>query len=142
MTQKTHGTFDSALIERINATHEVDIETVKPSGEPRRTTIWIVTDGSDVCVRSVRGSAGRWYRDLTATPTGVLHIGSDRVAVRATHAADPASIALVSDLFRAKYGRTSRASTQAMLEPETLEATLRLDPAQRFHGPRATPSAQ
>jgi hypothetical protein len=127
MTDQARARFDQAVIDRCNATHEVDIETVRRAGRPRRTTIWIVTDGSDVYVRSVRGSQGHWYRELTATQHGVLHIGSDRFAVRARRADDPETIDLVGDLFRAKYGPASR-STQAMLQPKTLETTLRLEP--------------
>jgi hypothetical protein len=122
--------FGAALIELIGATRQVEIETQRPSGEPRRTIVWIVTDAKDVYVRSVRGSAGRWYRDLVANPNAALHLGGDRVVVRVTPAADPASVSLVSDLFRAKYGRTSRASTESMIRPHTLETTLRLHPTE------------
>jgi len=86
------GEFRAALIELIGATRQVEIETQRPSGERRRTIVWIVTDGKDVCVRSVRGSAGRWYRDLVANPKGALLIGGERVEVRVTPAADPASV--------------------------------------------------
>jgi len=129
MTGDVHKTFEPDLVERFNASDEVVIETSTGSGERRLTTIWIVTDGTDAFVRSVRGSRGRWYRDLVVTPTGAVRIGSDRVEVRATAASDPASVALVSELLRAKYGRRWRASTHAMLQPDTLETTLRLDPA-------------
>lgn len=129
MTRDAHKTFASDLIDRFNASREVDIETLGRSGERRVATIWIVTDGTDVFVRSVRGERGRWYRDLVATPSGVVRIGSDRVEVRGTVTSDPASVALVSDLFRTKYGKRSPASTQAMLQPHTLETNLRLDPA-------------
>jgi len=133
MTEEA-GKFGEALIERIVAARQVEIETQRPSGERRRTIVWIVTDGSDVYVRSVRGSAGRWYRDLVANPNGALHVGADRVAVHVTPAVDPASVALVSDLFREKYGRTSRASTESMIQPHTLETTLRLHPATQPDG--------
>jgi hypothetical protein len=122
--------FGAALIERIGASRQVEIETQRPSGERRRTIVWIVTDGNDVYVRSVRGSAGRWYRELVANPNGAIHVGGDRVRVRVTPAADPASVALVSDLFRAKYSRTSRASAESMIQPHTLETTLRLHSAE------------
>ena len=129
MTHETRDTFSPNLIEALNTTDEVDIETVSPSGKSRRTTIWIVTDGADAYVRSERGTAGQWYRNLVETPTGALHVGSERVAIHATHAADPASVELVSELFREKYGKRFRGSTQAMLQPDTLESTLRIDPA-------------
>jgi hypothetical protein len=125
--EAAHG-FEPALIELISATEEVDIETTRPSGKAVRTTIWILTDGSSVYVRSEFGAAGRWYQDLVARPDGAVHIKGRRVPVRAVPANDPATIALVSDLFRAKYGR-HRASTEAMVQPMTLETTLRLDPA-------------
>ena len=105
----------------------VDIETVRQSGAHRRTVIWIVTDRSDVYVRSVRGTRGRWYRDLLERPDGVLHVGTEAVAVRAVRASDAASVELVSDLLRMKY-RRQRASTASMLQPHTFETTLRLEP--------------
>jgi hypothetical protein len=124
-----HGTFAPDALERLTSTREVQIETLPPSGQARLTVIWIVTDGDEVFVRSVRGTRGRWYRDLLARPTGAVRVGSERITVRAASATDPDSIARVSDLFRAKYGKRSPASTQAMLQPHTLEATLRLEPA-------------
>jgi hypothetical protein len=124
-----HLTFAPGVIDRLDAVREVDIETRTRAGERRVTRIWIVTNGTDVFVRSVRGNRGRWYRDLLATQTGALRIGSDRVEVRATIASDPASVALISDLLRAKYGKRSPASTRSMLRPHTLETNLRLDPA-------------
>lgn len=128
MTQQA-GTFGPRLIERIDAAREVEIETQRPSGGRRRTIVWIVTDGDEAYVRSVRGSAGRWYRDLVANSAGALHLGADRIEVRVMPAADPASVALVSDLFRTKYAR-SRASMESMIQPHTLETTLRLEPTE------------
>lgn len=120
--------FEPALIELIDTTNEVDIETNRASGKAARATVWIVTDGSAVYVRSVKGTDGRWFQDLVARPNGAVHIKGQRVPVGAVAANDAASIELVSDLFRAKYARY-RASTEAMLQPHTLETTLRLDPA-------------
>jgi hypothetical protein len=129
MANEIDDGFDPALIELVNATDEVDIETTRPSGTPVRTTIWILTDGSAIYVRSERGTAGRWYQDLISRPDGAIHVEGERVPVRAVLTNDPATIEHVSDLFRAKYGRRHRASTEAMLQPETLETTMRLDPA-------------
>jgi hypothetical protein len=128
MTSASQNTFDPALIERVNATNEVDIETTRRSGKTGRATIWILTDGSAVYVRSVKGPDGRWFQDLVARPDGAIHIGRERIPIRAVLANDPSTIEHVSDLFRAKYGRY-RASTEAMLQLHTLETTMRLDPA-------------
>lgn len=128
MEQGSYPRFEPKLIELINATEEVDIETTSSSGKPVRATIWILTDGRDVYVRSLKGTDGQWYRDLVARPDGAVYIQGQRIPIRAVVANDPSTIALVSDLFRSKYGHY-RASTDAMLQPHTLEATLRLDPA-------------
>jgi hypothetical protein len=120
--------FDELTLGRFRDVEEVEIETVKADGTPRRTVIWIVADDRDAYVRSVRGDRGRWYRDLVARPTAALLPDGDRIEVRAHAAPDHASIELVSDLLREKYGRASRASTESMLVPTTLHTTMRLDP--------------
>ncbi|MCV0403847.1 MAG: DUF2255 family protein [Chloroflexi bacterium] len=121
--------FDPDVLARFDEAEEVEIETTRPSRELRRTTIWIVTDGADAYVRSVNGVQGEWYRDVIARPDAMITVGAERIPAVAIQAADEATIELVSDLLRAKYGRTSRASTESMLQPEALEATLRLEPA-------------
>lgn len=120
--------FDAALIRQIDAAREVEIETIKPSGGSRRTLIWVVTDGAEVYVRSVRGREGRWYRDLMDRPMGYLHVNDERLAVEAVVADDGAQLDLVDELLRAKYGRTSRASTASMLLDQVRGTTLRLVP--------------
>ncbi len=113
----------------MHAAHEVTIETTRANGEARRTIIWIVSDGADAYVRSVLGRDGRWFRDLEARPDAMLTIGNERVAVTVVPAADAPTVELVSTLLRAKYDRTAHASTLSMLEPRTLETTLRVLPA-------------
>lgn len=58
----------------------------------------------------------------------ILHANDVSIPVTAVLAAHPDVIRRVSDAFAAKYGRLSAASTAAMLQPHTLETTLRLDP--------------
>lgn len=129
MTTDTRpGAWDAALLARIADVHEVVIETIRAAGDARRTIIWVVADDRAAYVRSVRGDDGWWYRDIVARPTATLDLGGERVAVRATPATDPESVAHVSELLRAKYHRQA-ASTAAMLQPHTLHTTLRLDPS-------------
>jgi hypothetical protein len=106
---------------------EVDIETQAPGGPVHRATIWIVIDGGSAYIRSVRGSAGRWYRELQANPAGAIHVDGRRLPTTAVPAADPDSVERVSAALRRKYGRDP--SIRSMLEPETLDTTLRLEPA-------------
>ncbi|CAN5286959.1 hypothetical protein BH23CHL9_BH23CHL9_13570 [soil metagenome] len=121
--------FDDTPLTLLRETDEVDIETMSSDGRVHRTTIWVVADTRDAYVRSVRGDRGRWYRELRDHGSGALMLDGERVPVRAVAATDPASIELVSDLLRAKYGQRSAASTASMLTRETLPTTLRLEPA-------------
>lgn len=120
--------FDEMTLGRFRDVEEVEIETVRADGSPRRTVIWIVADDRDAYVRSVRGDRGRWYRDLLARPGAALLPDGDRIEVLAEPAVDDASIELVSRLLRDKYWDASRASTESMLVPETLHTTLRIVP--------------
>jgi len=120
--------FDSQTLKAIDQAAEVDIETRRRDGSARRTTIWIVVDGDEVFVRSVRGPQGAWYQALTRDGQGRLLVGDQVVAVRAVAATDADSIARVSDALKRKYENRWPPSTAAMLKPETLPTTLRLEP--------------
>ena len=122
--------FERETLSTWNSTPEIDIETSRGDNAPvHRTTIWIVVDGDTAYVRSVRGPAGRWYRELTANPHGAVHANASRVAVAAEPVEDAATIERVSELLRQKYERSSPESTARMLRDETLPTTLRLTPA-------------
>jgi len=121
--------FDPAVLALWDTTAEIDIETTRGDGAPvHRTTIWIVVDGSDAYVRSVRGPAGRWYRELTANPHGAVHAAGQRVPVRASPAVDADTVARVSAAVTKKYQSRWQGPTAAMLRPDTLPTTLRLEP--------------
>jgi hypothetical protein len=121
------ASFAAPLIDELRTTRTVRVETSRAAGRPtHRTIIWIVVDEEDrVLVRSVRGSRGRWYRDLLAHPTGVLEVGEVRVDVRAEPAGDPDRVGACSRALAAKYPRAG-ASLASMLVPEVLDATLEL----------------
>jgi hypothetical protein len=122
-------TFDPNILKTWDRTAEIDIETSKGAGaRVHRTTIWIVVDGDSAFVRSVRGPAGRWYRELTANPTGAIHAEQTSVPFVASPAADPASIARVSAAIERKYLQRWPGPTASMLRDETLPTTLQLHP--------------
>jgi hypothetical protein len=124
------GSFAPDTLRLIDEAREVRIETRRDEDAPaHRTTIWVVIVDGSVFVRSVRGGKGRWYREVSSNPAAALHVGDDHIPVRAVAVTDDATIAAVSEAYREKYGRTSPGSTRAMVQPETLPATLRLEPA-------------
>jgi hypothetical protein len=111
----------------IDSANEVDIETSEGDDAPvHRTTIWAVVEGGDVFVRSLRGTRGRWYRELMASGDGVVHAGGDSYPVRAVQADDADSIERTSEGFRRKYPQSR--SLDSMLVDDILETTVRLEP--------------
>ena len=118
--------FDDETLALLDAAEEVKIETRAADGREHRTIIWVMVDGTDVYVRSVRGAAGRWYRELVASGEGALHVDPRRIAFRAVPAVDQRSIAACNEALRRKYEKIP--GYDPMLEPHTLETTLRLLP--------------
>ena len=122
--------FSSDTLRLLSDADEVQIETSRGSRpEPRRTTIWIVVDHDTVYVRSVRGSDGAWYRAIVKEPTARLVADGTLLDVRSTSVADAHEIERVSEAIRRKYNDRWPGPTAAMLRPEVLPTTLRLDPA-------------
>jgi hypothetical protein len=85
-----------------------------------------VVDSGDVYVRSWRGFAGRWDRELTANPVAVLHVAGEPIPVRAVAANDPDSIERASSAYRRKYGDSP--DVDSMLRDEIVGTTVRLEP--------------
>jgi hypothetical protein len=58
--------------------------------------IWVVVPDEEVFVRSVRGTKGRWYRDLAAGGPATLECAGRQLAVHAIPVSDPAAVARAS----------------------------------------------
>jgi hypothetical protein len=120
--------FPPADLAVLSESEEVEIETrVAPDAPVHRTIIWVMTDGPDAFVRSVRGSRGRWYREAIANPEVAVHAAGRRLPARAVPASDPHSIERTKKGLRDKY--EGIAGYREMLEPDVLDTTLRLEPA-------------
>ena len=118
--------FATDDLQRLAAAEEIEIETQAPDGPVHRTTIWVVADGEDAFIRSYRGPGARWYREALANPAVALHVDGRRLSATAIPATDPDSIERVSAGFWAKYPKDP--ATKAMVAPEVLDTTLRLEP--------------
>ncbi len=119
--------FPELLLQRMDVAKEVEIETRSEQGTAHRVTIWIVVVDGVVYVRSVRGTSGRWYRELLAQKRAILHVGSRGVAVVPSQIRSTETIDAVSAGFWKKYPHS--ASLFSMLRLATLHTTLRLEPA-------------
>jgi hypothetical protein len=112
----------------LEASVEIEIETRAAADAPaHRTIVWIATDGAETYIRSVRGARARWYREATERPEVTIHAPGRRIAARAVPAADETSIARASAALERKYAGDP--DLPSMLLPETLDTTIRLEPA-------------
>jgi hypothetical protein len=120
--------FAPADLVALSDTEEIEIETRSlADAQAHRTIIWVMTDGADAFVRSVRGPAGRWYREAVADPRVVVRAGGRTLEARVVPAADGDSVARTNAGLERKYRGVD--GFDEMLVPETFPTTLRLEPA-------------
>jgi len=116
--------FDAETLRELRDAREVAIRTDK---HPKiGVVIWVVVADDEVFVRSVYGTRGRWYRDLAAGGPAMLEFGGRRLAVQAVPESGVGAINRASDEYLRKYQPSPYA--QAMVKPEVLPTTLRLEP--------------
>src|ERR1700752_2475471 len=93
--------FDTQTLGELRDHREVAIRTEKHPESA--VVIWVVVADDEVFVRSVRGTKGRWYRDLATGGSPTLEFDGRRLRVRALPASDSASIARASREYLSKY---------------------------------------
>jgi hypothetical protein len=116
--------FDADTLRELRDIREVAIRTERHPDTA--VIIWAAVANDEVFVRSVRGSKGRWYRDLAAGGSATLEFAGGRLEVRASPANDADSIARASREYLRKYQPSPYA--QAMVRAEVLPTTLKLEP--------------
>lgn len=116
--------FDADTLHELRHVQEVVIRTEKHP--ENAVVIWVVVSDDEVFVRSVRGTKGRWYRDLGAGGPATLEFAGRRLAVQAIPANDPAAVRRASREYLRKYQPSPYA--QAMVRSDVLPTTLRLEP--------------
>ena len=116
--------FDADTVRELRNFKEVAIRTEKHPDSA--VVIWVVVADNEVFVRSVRGSKGRWYRDLAVGGSAALEFAGRQLTVQALPVSDPDSTARVSREYLTKYQPSPYA--QSMVRAEVLPTTLRLEP--------------
>ena len=116
--------FDADTLRELRDVREVAIRTEKHPDSA--VVIWVVIADDEVFVRSVRGSKGRWYRDLATGGSATLEFAGRRLGVQVHPASDPDAIERVSREYLTKYQPSPYA--QAMVRAEVLPTTMRLEP--------------
>ncbi|GHO42186.1 DUF2255 family protein [Ktedonospora formicarum] len=122
--------FTEDQLQHLSHMKTVVIETrLSSHARSHSTPIWVVVEDGDVYIRSYRGQAGRWYQEITAFPSAVLHLNREQLAIRAIRVTDEATITRVSQALLQKYPTSSSSYAESMVRDEVVGTTLRLEPA-------------
>lgn len=89
----------------LQSTQEVQLTvTGRKSGREITIPVWFAQEGGRLYLLPVNGTDSDWYRNVLKEPTIRLAAGGAQVTARAKPVEDPAGVARVVDMFRAKYG--------------------------------------
>jgi hypothetical protein len=97
--------FPSEVLDAVADEQEVRLTTYgRKTGKESSVTIWIVTDGSKVFIRSGQGLVRHWPQNLLKRPEGKLQLGGKVVRFKSRHITDAAEARHSSKLYGPKYG--------------------------------------
>ncbi len=123
MTQWTGDQLD-----RFARAEEVQIASVRRDGVlSKPVTVWVVRQGDDIFVRSVRGRSAHWFRGTQERNEGRIQVAGvqqDVTFVDADHNIDDE----VDTAYRAKYRRYAGSILNSVLTPEARLTTIKLAP--------------
>ena len=122
--------FPKDVLAAVANEREVRLTTYgRNSGKKFSVTIWIVTDGDKVFIRSGQGLVRHWPKNLLKRPEGTLQLDGRVVAFKSRHVTDPAEARYSSKLYGPKYGSFVKPSRES--EPLTAgeQAAFELLPA-------------
>lgn len=112
---------------KMGRAEEIEIAVSRPDGQLRnRVTIWAVPYDDALCVRSVKGRDGAWFRAIQAMPEGRVWAGGVEKDVSfedVNHDLDEIDAA-----YRTKYRRYAGRILDSVLTPQARSTTLRLVP--------------
>ena len=105
--------FPTDVLDAVAKEREVKLTTYgRNTGKESSVTIWIVTDGKKVFIRSGQGFERHWPKNLLARPEGKLKLGKKVVPFNSRHIDDPAEARPSSRLSGPKYGAFVKPSSQ------------------------------
>jgi deazaflavin-dependent oxidoreductase (nitroreductase family) len=97
--------FPQDILDAVAMVPEVRLMTYgRKTGKESTVTVWIVTDGDKVYIRSGKGMQRHWPKNLLARPEGRLHIDGQVVPFKSRHVTNPTEARHSSTLYSPKYG--------------------------------------
>jgi hypothetical protein len=116
-------------IGQVQRVDELRVASRRPDGSLRPfVTIWFVTHGDDLYIRSAHGPENGWFRRARESGTGRVQVGSLEKDVVFERADDAPHEALDAALH-AKYDRYGPGPVGAIVGPDVVGVTLRVVPA-------------
>jgi hypothetical protein len=113
-------------LRRVGDAAELELASRRPDGSLRPyTTMWMVSVGDDLYVRSAGGPDRPWYRHALAAGTGRIRAGGVERDV-AFAGADPSVHDAIDDAYHAKYDRYGPGPVGAVTGPAAHPVTIRL----------------
>src|ERR1700730_17694395 len=89
----------------LESTQEVELTvTGRKTGREIANPVWFAQEGDRIYRLPVHGTHYDWRSDVCRDPPIRLDAGDTQVTDRARPGEDPAGVARVVDMFRAKYG--------------------------------------
>ena len=105
--------FPGDVLDAVAKEKEVRLTTYgRNTGKESSVTIWIVTDGKKVFIRSGQGMKRHWPKNLLARPEGTLQLDGKVVRFTSRHITDPAEARNSSKLYGPKYGAFVKPSNE------------------------------
>ena len=123
----TAARFDHHTLVRLAEADEIEMRTPRADGTASSRQIWVVVVDGIPYVRSYAGARGAWYQHARRDGRAEVGVDGETLAVRAVPAAGEAD-EQVSAAYHDKYGRQSPGPTEAMVTPQVVATTLRLEP--------------
>ncbi|HYU62884.1 MAG TPA: DUF2255 family protein [Verrucomicrobiae bacterium] len=115
-------------LSKLGDAEEVQIASVRRDGKlGRPVTTWVIRQGDDLYVRSVRGRSGHWFRGVQERHEGRIRAG--RVQKDVTFVdGDDAIGDQIDAAYRNKYRRYTGPILNSVLTPAARAATLKIVP--------------
>ena len=115
-------------LDKIGRAEEVQIASVRQNGTLRKpVTVWVVRQGDDLYIRSVRGRSGDWFRGAQERHEGRISasgVEKDVMLEDANHDLDDE----IDAAYRTKYNRYAGRILNSCLTPEARSTTLKVVP--------------
>jgi hypothetical protein len=120
--------WTSEQLGRIGGAEEVQFASVRHDGTlGKPTTIWLVRQGDDLYVRSVRGRGATWFQGTQERHEGRIRGGGLQQDVAFVDADDNVADE-IDAAYRAKYRRYAGSILNSVLTAEARYTTLKLLP--------------